>query len=1067
MGGMKWMWAQHARRARRAAAGQSYALVVGLIAILAVAATTSIGENVRALFGGLGARMAGQITAGNDSATTRANDPVLIDVLANDGGSGLRILSVTSPADGTATEQDNQILYTPSTDFTGTDSFSYTAVDSSGVEAEATVTVTVRLHLVDDAVDTPADTPVDLAPLANDLGNVQLLSVDTTSANGATIAEAGGTVTYTPPFVVDGTGFSGADSLTYRAQDPITGVEGTGRITVTVQPVAVDDDLQVAGASSSPAAQPLDVLANDIGLGLTVTAAGQTIAPSLGSVQIAADGLSVLYTPNAGVSGSDSFSYGLSGAGGQDIQGVATVGIQPALTPDTAGTQVGQSVTIDVLANDGGSTLTVTAVTDGAGGSVVDNGDGTVTYTPTAAPAAFLATDSFTYTATGDGGVSGTGDVTVTIAPVLQVSTLADGVEDYTDTDLTLREAVAFANADIAGDAVDTYSIGFINGTDGGSITLTLGQIHVTQSMTLANSGAMTLDAGSLSRHFVVQNGATFTLADWTLQNGEAFADGGGSTVVSNTGSALVLTDVDFINNQSGSSGGAIRLQNDPAGATISGGSFTGGQTDTNGGAIGVVGSGLVQISGGTEFGGANSGEPNQAPNGRGGAVYVSGAGQLTIDGATFTANTAALGGAITLQAGATALIRDADFASNVSGGGGAIQASSLGTSLSIVGGSFTNNRSNDNSGGAIRTDGEAGPLWIAGTDFCGNFSQTNGGAVGVVVPGSSNLSGIDTRIVGATFNDQCGANESQALGGAVFQQGGALTIGGDVTIDGTVHSGSSSFESNRTQLSDSRGGAIYQQAGSLTVLGGTFHENYSVRGGAIFHQGGLLTLRNATFSENQAGNAPFNPAGFGGALYAAGTGAASQIEDTGFIDNIASTGGAIYLDNTDTLLIRDSSFSGNEALLGQGGAILNQGAGTLSIEGTDDGDGDATLFQENRVNNQDPNQSEGGAIALFDAQGAPWPSLIVGSTTPGAPAVRFAGNLANYGNELGNGAAISAYSIASTQAGFAITLNAAVFTDNEVGKPNGGVICYASTETSFSNPAGASVSVDSTGCRD
>ena len=69
-----------------------------------------------------------------------------------------------------------------------------------------------------------------------------------------------------------------------------------------------------------------------------------------------------------------------------------------------------------MLANDTfGAGATVTGVTNGAHGTVVNNGDGTVTYTP---DADYNGTDSFTYTANTTGGIAETATVTVTVGAV-------------------------------------------------------------------------------------------------------------------------------------------------------------------------------------------------------------------------------------------------------------------------------------------------------------------------------------------------------------------------------------------------------------------------------------------------------------------------------------------------------------------------------------------------------------------------------------------------------------------------------------------------------------------------
>lgn len=96
------------------------------------------------------------IVAVNDSASTSMNmgasPPITIDVLANDtGGTGLlSISSVGAVPYGTVSIQPANanithpsLLFTPSTGFTGTESFTYIAADTAGNFSTATVSVTV------------------------------------------------------------------------------------------------------------------------------------------------------------------------------------------------------------------------------------------------------------------------------------------------------------------------------------------------------------------------------------------------------------------------------------------------------------------------------------------------------------------------------------------------------------------------------------------------------------------------------------------------------------------------------------------------------------------------------------------------------------------------------------------------------------------------------------------------------------------------------------------------------------------------------------------------------------
>jgi hypothetical protein len=85
------------------------------------------------------------------------------------------------------------------------------------------------------------------------------------------------------------------------------------------------------------------------------------------------------------------------------------------LVDDSDSTVMDTPVTVDVQANDtipDGSTGWEIDTTTTEGGAVVDNGDGTVTYTP---PAGFVGTDTFTYRVTGPDGVEHEATVTITV----------------------------------------------------------------------------------------------------------------------------------------------------------------------------------------------------------------------------------------------------------------------------------------------------------------------------------------------------------------------------------------------------------------------------------------------------------------------------------------------------------------------------------------------------------------------------------------------------------------------------------------------------------------------------
>ena len=117
-----------------------------------------------------------QPVANNDSAFTDENVSVLINVLANDSDVDNQILSIQSvgnPSNGTAVISGNQIRYTPTANFSGSDNFTYTITDGSGGTDSANVSVTVlevnsAPNAVSDSTTTNEDTGTTISVLSND-----------------------------------------------------------------------------------------------------------------------------------------------------------------------------------------------------------------------------------------------------------------------------------------------------------------------------------------------------------------------------------------------------------------------------------------------------------------------------------------------------------------------------------------------------------------------------------------------------------------------------------------------------------------------------------------------------------------------------------------------------------------------------------------------------------------------------------------------------------------------------------------------------------------------------------
>ena len=274
-----------------------------------------------------------------------------IMVLANDSFEGTpAITAFDQGSNGTVTLHDNNtsgdtsddyLVYTPNADYHGSDSFTYT-VTSGGVTETATVSVTVSpvADIEADSPTTDEDTAVNIMILLNDTWEgTPEITAETDGTNGTVSIHDAGTpgdttddyLVYTP-----NADFNGSDTIGYTITSG--GATETGSINVTVTAVAdaVDDDVNVAQDSS---ANVVPVLANDsfedsgaiiqsVGLATNGTAA----VDDAGTPGDSSDDF-VTYTPTAGYSGPDSFTYTILSGGVTETATVNVDVIAPNVRP--------------------------------------------------------------------------------------------------------------------------------------------------------------------------------------------------------------------------------------------------------------------------------------------------------------------------------------------------------------------------------------------------------------------------------------------------------------------------------------------------------------------------------------------------------------------------------------------------------------------------------------------------------------------------------------------------------------------------------------------------------------
>ncbi len=365
----------------------------------------------------------------NTLTVTAANGMLADD--SNPAGLTLTAQLHTSPANGSLKlNSDGSFTYTPNVGFSGTDSFTYRAVNGSVVSNTGTATITVTpaqfsvsnqsYTVVQENTLTVSAAQGLLSNDSNPEGQALTAVIHTSPAHGSVTINADGSFSYTPV-----SGFNGTDSFTFRASNG-TVVSNSATVTITVTPAEFSvsnqsyTDVQENTLTVS-AAQGL--LSNDSNPeGQALTAVIHT-SPAHGSVKINTDG-SFSYTPNTGFNGTDSFTFRATNGTVVSNSATVTITVTPALfiaIADTYTCNEGQKLTVaaaqGVLSNDSnpnGYTLTAALHSSTTNGSMKLNADGSFTYTPNVG---FSGTDSFTYRATNGSVVSNIATVTINVTP--------------------------------------------------------------------------------------------------------------------------------------------------------------------------------------------------------------------------------------------------------------------------------------------------------------------------------------------------------------------------------------------------------------------------------------------------------------------------------------------------------------------------------------------------------------------------------------------------------------------------------------------------------------------------
>lgn len=413
-----------------------------------------------------------------------------------------------------------------------------------------------------------------------------------------------------------------------------------------------------------------------------------------------------------------------------------------------------------------------------------------------------------------------------------QVTKSSDSNDGVCDSDCSLREAIAAANANPGPDTIALNSATY---------TLSLGPnngLNISDELTITGvqSSTTIIDAQANSRIFSIDEGIKLNLDNLGLHNGSSSGNGG---AILSWGD-LTLANVS-IEGSSASYGGAIYSAN--ASLAIEASLLQANQATMNGGAI-LVSEGGLSVS--------QSHFTNNQAASHGGAISIKDSGGQ-LDQLTFTSNQAeGAGGAVYLQS-SNLKLNNSYFAHNSSGEDGGALAS-IESRLTLNSSSFQSNTSQHHGGALALNEVSHGTL--SQLELVDNRAQINGGAIyhdlaSTLQISFSNIQANQAAAGGGIYNlGQLELGESSLISNSTSLAGAGLHDAS--SANSTVRN--STFSAN--QSATSGGGIAKLGSGGLSISHVTIAENSAqVDGGGIALSAGSLTISHTLLAGNSAPN--------------------------------------------------------------------------------------------------------------------------------------------------------------------------------------------------------------------